>query len=236
MITRQQIKQARTALIRTARGEQVGRRPGLLSYKELWEIISDEPWSQANTRKVVKCVSKISTEELAQGRPPLNELVVRTNQREPKEPWRSIKQHHQKEYGVEVPYRSHREAQEACWRYWSEHSLRSGGTVVRKQSHPQAAEEGMAQDKNVTFRSRNRQIVEERKTKDKHTCQACGYKAQVNGQFIVDCHHKYPLGLRTDIAVTDVEDLVCLCPSCHRIAHTRVFPLSITEIREAIEK
>lgn len=236
MITRQQIKQARTALIRTARGEKVGRRPGLLSYKELWEIISDEPWGQANTNKVVECISTISAEELAEGRPPLNELVVRTNQREPKEPWNSIKQHHEKEHGVEVPYHSHQEAQEACWRYWSEHSLRTGGKVARKQSPHQAAEEGILQDKNVKFRSRNRLIMEERKAKDKYTCQACEYKAKINGQFIIDCHHKYPLGLRTDITVTDLEDLVSLCPNCHRIAHTRIFPLTVTEIKKAIGK
>jgi hypothetical protein len=91
------------------------------------------------------------------------------------------------------------------------------------------AEEGYAQDQKKTFRSRNSQIIEERKKRDNYTCTVCHFRMKVNGTFIIDCHHLYPLhgGER----VTQIDDLVSLCPSCHRIAHSKKSPLAVSEIR-----
>jgi predicted HNH restriction endonuclease len=39
-----------------------------------------------------------------------------------------------------------------------------------------------------------------------------------------------------EATVTSVDDLVCLCPTCHRIAHTRRDrPLSLDEVKLALQ-
>jgi predicted HNH restriction endonuclease len=90
------------------------------------------------------------------------------------------------------------------------------------------AEEGYLRDKTGVFLTRNRRIVAERKEKDSYKCQACGFRFESQGKYVIDCHHIDPLAGPT---VTNLNDLVCLCPTCHRIAHTRKFPLRVEEIR-----
>lgn len=88
--------------------------------------------------------------------------------------------------------------------------------------------EGQIAESKVLRLRRNRGIVEQRKKVDNYTCQACGFHALVNGRFVVECHHKFPLRQET---ITELEHLVCLCPTCHRIAHRRAEPYSVIEIR-----
>jgi hypothetical protein len=92
-------------------------------------------------------------------------------------------------------------------------------------------EEGYNQDRLASFRKRNAQKIMERKEQDNYTCQACNFRLNVNGIFIIDCHHKNPLS--TGARITKIDDLICLCPSCHRIAHSRKPPLSLDEVRAA---
>jgi hypothetical protein len=89
--------------------------------------------------------------------------------------------------------------------------------------------EGYSGDQTVSFLTRNRAKIAERKRYDGYRCQACQFRLEVRqGRFIIDCHHKHPL---TDVTVTWLDDLVCLCPTCHRIAHTRKSPLTVDEIQ-----
>jgi 5-methylcytosine-specific restriction protein A len=88
--------------------------------------------------------------------------------------------------------------------------------------------EGQIAESKVLRLRRNRGIVEQRKKVDNYTCQACGFHALVNGRFVVECHHKFPLREET---ITELDHLVCLCPTCHRIAHRRTEPYSVKEIR-----
>lgn len=229
MSTALSIAKVRSLLIRTAKGEQLGKRLGLISYKELWLFVSKEPWGQYKTQHIVRCISRITAHELAAGRPPLNELVVPTDKLEPTEPWQNIKRTHQRELGIKILYSSHREAQEACWKYWGSVEPRRGKKLTTGDGLTEV-EEGLLQDQARTFRTRNRRIVEARKEKDKYQCQVCKFKLRVNGRYIIDCHHKNPLGLRSDVNVTRIEDLICLCPTCHRIAHTKRYPLAPQEI------
>jgi hypothetical protein len=83
------------------------------------------------------------------------------------------------------------------------------------------AEEGSLVDRTVAFRERNRDIIAERRTRDDHTCQACSFRLELHGRYIIDCHHKYPLAGEACLRITRLDDLMCLCPTCHRIAHTR---------------
>ena len=219
-------KQVRRILIEVAKGNRTTHFPGLISYKELWEQIADTPWGRGNRSKIVNLITRISGFELSEGRPPLNELVVVKNKRVPGEEWKSIRTYLNREYGVNATYKTHEQAQEACWEYW--------GKKDAKELNESEAEEGVLQDKKSKFRTRNQEIVASRKKLDKYTCQACDYKMKVNGKYIIDCHHRYPLGMESNIRVTRIQDLVCLCPNCHRIAHSRKFPLSVSEIKEVL--
>lgn len=232
MLTRTQAH-ARKILILVAQGHFETHKPGYISYKELWRALSNEAWGQNRTRDVVDCIINISAHEVAEGRPPLNELVVRTNRWEPTEPWLSIRRSLKRRSEVLAPYRSHRDAQEACWQYWN--SQNPGSSPSRRtQTTDESVEEGLKQDRTITFRTRNKRLIQKRKVQDDNTCQACGFKLRIAGTHIIDCHHINPLALKDAVSVTRIEDLVCLCPTCHRVAHAERYPLSVKQIKAVI--
>ena len=67
-------------------------------------------------------------------------------------------------------------------------------------------------------------------------CEACGFIDQLDG--MLDAHHLQPLaaGVRDSRA----DDLVILCPTCHRWAHVKapdlLSPLSVAEIAKALAR
>ena len=226
-------KKARAVLVEVAKTERFKYASGLISYKEFWEAISKEKWGRARVRQIVRIVTRISAYEIHQGRPPLNELVVNKLTQEPGEPWVSIKNYLIEEFEVKIPYSSHRDAQIACWRYWQARVVKRGKSKKRivKGEFDLEVEEGLSQDRTAKFRKRNSKIIRARKRKDKNTCQSCNFKLQLNGLWIIDCHHRYPLGWRDTTRVTSIDDLICLCPNCHRISHSEKTPLTPDEIK-----
>ena len=221
-------KEVRNFLIRVAKGEVQTLFPRLITYKELWGEISDEVWGQGQQRKIVGFITKISAYDIEHGRPPLNEIVVLKKTKEPSEEWDSIRNYIKSRSGKYPPFKTHKEAQAACWTYWS--------SSKNKESSESEVEEGLAGDKTVKFRKRNKRLVIERKKKDNNTCQCCGFRLKIQDKYIIDVHHKYPLSGSDDVRVTSLDDLVCLCPNCHRVSHTRSFPLSEIEVKELITK
>lgn len=114
---------------------------------------------------------------------------------------------------------------------------RSGRYGLREsyELEDKKAIEGYQSDKRYLYRSRNRRIVERRKELDNYTCQACKFRLDVKGKYIIECHHLIPLA-GADVRITDIEELVSLCPTCHRVAHTRRPPYSIQEIKEFLKE
>ena len=223
-----QEKKARALLIRVAKGLVNTHKIGLISYKEFWRVIDRRPWGRAKKDEIVNIVSNISTYELQNERPPLNELVVRKDSHLPGEPWENIKQQHEDQYRVDVPYTSHRDAQEACWKFWAlENKKRTLGEIE--------VEEGYQQGRRIKFKRRNTRIISQRKKIDDYTCQACDFRMKVNGKLIIDCHHINPIGKAQEGIITAIHDLICLCPTCHRISHTRQYPLTVKEIKKLFE-
>lgn len=94
--------------------------------------------------------------------------------------------------------------------------------------------EGYRIDKKWASLSRNKKIIEQCKIRDKHTCQACGFILKVGKKFVIECHHKTPLHIKGEGIVT-LKDLVCLCPTCHRVAHTREKPFTPKEIKALLK-
>jgi hypothetical protein len=103
-------------------------------------------------------------------------------------------------------------------------------TPVEYDLNDQRAVEGYEQDRIITTFSRNKSLVEQCKRRDKYTCQACGFRLEIHGQFIIECHHINPVS-QDGMRLSSIDELICLCPTCHRIAHKRSKPFSIDEIR-----
>ncbi len=91
--------------------------------------------------------------------------------------------------------------------------------------------EGYKFDRKLLARGRNATLAIKRKKLDNYTCQVCGFKLEVDGKFVIEVHHCDSLA-DTGETITSIEQLVSLCPTCHRIAHLRSTPYSIEEIRE----
>jgi hypothetical protein len=51
-------------------------------------------------------------------------------------------------------------------------------------------------------------------------CQACGVEPlKVYGVEVIEAHHRIPLSQSEEGRVTEISDLIMLCPSCHRAVH-----------------
>ena len=99
----------------------------------------------------------------------------------------------------------------------------------------QEAIEGYTSERKLISQHRNAAIVVACKERDNYTCTACGFQLRVNGRYVIDCHHKNPIGAEGE-RITSIDELVCLCPTCHRIAHTSSPPLLVDQIQEIINK
>jgi hypothetical protein len=94
-------------------------------------------------------------------------------------------------------------------------------------------EEGLMVERKSFATKRNRTLAAERKRLDEYMCQACDFSLWVGGNFVVECHHRFPLG-SNKVRTTKITDLVSLCPTCHRVAHSRNPPFDIAEIRRLV--
>ena len=92
------------------------------------------------------------------------------------------------------------------------------------------AREGYDIDRVILAHGRNAKLADERKRLDRYTCQACGFRLQVSGSFVIEVHHLSPLAVSGETE-TSIEQLVSLCPTCHRVAHLRSRPFSVEELR-----
>ncbi|WP_421235511.1 HNH endonuclease [Aeromonas enteropelogenes] len=61
----------------------------------------------------------------------------------------------------------------------------------------------------------------------------CSYKVKINETYVIDYHHTNPLAT-TGETKTELDTLVCLCPNCHRVAHLKIPPYTVLELKELI--
>jgi HNH endonuclease len=97
-----------------------------------------------------------------------------------------------------------------------------------------SAIEGHAQDGRFLSLKRNKAIVAKCKARDEYTCRACGYKLEIEGKFVIECHHLNPLSVVGEDVVS-IKDLLSLCPTCHRVAHTKKIPIPLVELINVVK-
>ncbi len=90
--------------------------------------------------------------------------------------------------------------------------------------------DGELVERKVNSYKRNQAIIKACKARDNHTCLGCGfhYKNQ-----IVEAHHLKPLHT-TQVTSIKAIDLITLCPTCHRLAHTLLKDNHLLTDREAL--
>jgi predicted HNH restriction endonuclease len=74
----------------------------------------------------------------------------------------------------------------------------------------------------VTKRKRDRALVRHRLEKDNYECQNCGFPIYVKSErplnsILVEIHHLNPI--QDGERETKIEDLISLCPNCHKLIH-----------------
>jgi transcriptional regulator with XRE-family HTH domain len=89
--------------------------------------------------------------------------------------------------------------------------------------------EGLKQEVARWVTGRDPIIAVEKKLQDDYVCAACGFRLVIDDIPVIQCHHTNPL--EEGIRKTDLKDLVCLCPTCHAIAHIGRPPYGVAEIR-----
>ncbi|MGN7503564.1 MAG: HNH endonuclease [Alphaproteobacteria bacterium] len=75
--------------------------------------------------------------------------------------------------------------------------------------------EGEIIEKKIMLYKRNQSVTQRCKKRDLYTCQGCSFHYNNS---IVECHHLKPLSM-TQETTTNINDLITLCPNCHRISH-----------------
>ena len=78
--------------------------------------------------------------------------------------------------------------------------------------------EGDVLERKVLAYERNTRAVRLCKERDQYTCQVCNFF--YNNQ-IVECHHIEPLSM-IKAGNVSLDNLITLCPTCHRIAHSLI--------------
>ena len=97
------------------------------------------------------------------------------------------------------------------------------------QIDDEKAIEGYQVDRKIFAYKRNAGIAELRKKRDEYKCLACGFHLVIGDRHIIEVHHTKPVAKSGEREV-HLDELVSLCPTCHRIAHTREDPYSVDEI------
>lgn len=106
------------------------------------------------------------------------------------------------------------------------------------------APEGKLMTRLHRSRERSRKLVEQAKVGalrkfGRLSCAGCEFefkkKYGEEAAHIIDCHHTKPVStLAADGGKTHIDDLVLLCPNCHRVVHSRRPWLSLADLRERI--
>jgi hypothetical protein len=102
--------------------------------------------------------------------------------------------------------------------------------LLHFQIDSQRAIEGYKKDQQLYVAERDRALAAKRKELDGYKCQACGFHFDVSGRHVVECHHLDPISLGQ--RETRLEDLISLCPTCHRIAHMREPIYAVAELKQ----
>lgn len=105
--------------------------------------------------------------------------------------------------------------------------------------------EGERQNKLHKTIERDRKFIDQIKSKYKSIdpylhCQICGFssleKYGTIGDGCIEAHHIKPLSELTEKTQTKEEDIIFLCPNCHRVIHSHNPILKVSDVKNALKQ
>lgn len=105
--------------------------------------------------------------------------------------------------------------------------------------------EGERQNKLHKTIERDRKFIDQIKSKYKSIdpylhCQICGFssleKYGTIGDGCIEAHHIKPLSELTEQTQTKEEDIIFLCPNCHRVIHSHNPILKVSDVKNALKQ
>jgi len=122
-------------------------------------------------------------------------------------------------------------------------SLRQPEVAILDTQEPvgvQEALEGKTYRAEVTFRRRNRSLIEAKKAASDGRCEVCGFSFEdyygAIGRDCVVAHHINPIAHRSGPSRTSLDDIALLCPNCHAAVHTQDPPISLDDLRKMLRE
>ncbi|MBI1877775.1 MAG: HNH endonuclease [Chloroflexi bacterium] len=108
--------------------------------------------------------------------------------------------------------------------------------TVAESNRQKEALEGDFYKIEAMFRSRNRALIQAKKTNSDYCCEVCGFNFEktygVIGYEYIVAHHLKPIA--SGPSKTTLEDIALVCANCHAMIHTKNPPISIEDLRKAI--
>jgi 5-methylcytosine-specific restriction protein A len=101
-----------------------------------------------------------------------------------------------------------------------------------------SAHEGEKHISEVIWRSRNRQLIEKKKSSSDYHCEVCGMKFEevygsIGTEYIV-AHHLDPIGKRESVSPTTLDGIALVCANCHAMLHQQSPPCTIQKMRDRL--
>ncbi|MBN1459309.1 MAG: HNH endonuclease [Armatimonadetes bacterium] len=102
------------------------------------------------------------------------------------------------------------------------------------------AEEGQIVQASVRFRQRNRALVDAKRAQcaQPMRCELCGFSFRnrygPTVKEVLEVHHCNPVAEMEGVVVTTIDDLVLLCPNCHRALHSTKPAMTVARLKNMI--
>jgi hypothetical protein len=107
---------------------------------------------------------------------------------------------------------------------------------ITEYNRQREATEGEIYKKEAIFRSRNRALIQAKKTNSNYCCEVCGFNFRETygtiGQDYIVAHHLKQIS--SGVARTTINDIVLLCANCHAMVHVKNPPVPIQDLRKLV--
>ncbi len=114
---------------------------------------------------------------------------------------------------------------------------------IETDDNEENVREGKVLYKMHKVRERDRTIVAKKKAKVLSLsgileCECCGFDFEKTygdlGKGYIECHHIVPLNRFNDSKDTKLDDLALVCSNCHRMLHSRISEVSVSDLRKLL--
>lgn len=116
-------------------------------------------------------------------------------------------------------------------------------SLIESDDIEENVKEGKVLYKMHKVRERDKKIITKKKAKvlsenGKLECECCGFDFEKIygelGKGFIECHHIVPLNKFNDSKETKLEDLALVCSNCHRMLHSRISEVSVSDLSKLL--